>query len=158
MRFLADHDKPNHKLRRRVVQMIRDTNFGTEHKPDYGCFDVDDLSDGRFVAGLLGEFDVLLACAVLKPQPFTIRSDKTRSDFLSGFCVDAAVRKGGLARILHDHICADAKARYPTATQHHIVLDAERHNWPFWVDKMGYILLPDGCGSSSVSSFMRRTW
>lgn len=157
-RFLSDHTKPNPKLRSRVARMIDQTNFGTAANPDYGCFDASEIGPDRFVAALLGELDVLVACCVVQPQKSFVPRDSSRSDYISGFCVDPAVRRMGLGMKLQEHLCAQARERHPRAEHHHFWLDAVRHNWPFWVVKMGYICIPSDDAQQDTTSFMRRTW
>lgn len=157
-RFLSDHKKHNPKLRLRVARMIDETNFGTDTNPDYGCFSVDELGPDRFVAALLGDLDVLLACCVVRPQRMFLPADGIRSDYISGFCVDPAMQRMGLGRKLHEHLIENAKTRYPNAPHHYFGLDAARHNWQFWSGSLGYILSPTDDDEYEHKAFMRRTW
>lgn len=155
VRLVTDSpNKPNTKLRYRAAHLINMTQFGGETQY---TFDPDDMADNQFVAALVGDLGTVLAACTIKVQVKHIPIDASRSDEIHWYCVDKELRGRGLGLDFHNRLCEDARVRYPDCPQHHFVLDSYRHNWPFWVGKVGYILMP-GDRPSNIASLIRRTF
>lgn len=151
LRFIQDHNKPNHKLRGQVYDLIQRTNFGPgDPGPEHFT-----IEPPNFVAALYAGNDLVAAC-VVEPQRHFVDGDKTRYDYVSGFCVPTEHRGKGYARLLNDHLVTCLPTyREVLPTSHYIALEAFKHNWRFWVG-LGYGLVP-GLDTGESAIFMRRT-